>query len=436
MAEGQGRSSNQGVKLLYIRDYLHKYTNKEHPKSAKEICEYLASKGIKADRKTIYNDIFRLQVDFQEPIEYNPKKWGYYITKPQFSLYELQILMDCVRSSNFLSSDDVSHISQKIGELANVYDYGKLRNVEWVDDEPVRPPNSELYNVELIQQAIEENRKISFRRYFYFPIHANRSNNGKLYIQSYTGSDVHVVSPKELARIEGHYLLACYRTDSRMQSVVYPVQFLENIVVLPSERECIDLEKLPSLDDSPSEPKVPASELSPEQKLERINSNLLHIKYMFMELLEKNLEMKYTYQRKVAVTLVFKNEDAILVLNEFGYETVLVPTGGVLCTATVRILLQPEFYNWAFMNRSKVSILSPQKVIDRYCEYVEAALLHYEIFTMPGQELMTSMKLPAEKTGMTRALMTEQFLEELTKKRKNHTKLSKHIKKVLKDDES
>ena len=88
------------------------------------------------------------------------------------------------------------------------------------------------------------------------------------------------------------------------------------------------------------------------------------------------------------------------------------------------------------MNRSKVSILSTQKVIDRYCEYVEAALLHYEIFTMPGQELMTSMKLPAEKTGMTRALMTEQFLEELTKKRKNHTKLSKHIKKVLKDDES
>lgn len=34
MAEGQGCSSNQGVRLLYIRDYLHKYTNKEHPKSA------------------------------------------------------------------------------------------------------------------------------------------------------------------------------------------------------------------------------------------------------------------------------------------------------------------------------------------------------------------------------------------------------------------
>mgnify|MGYP003304708393 CR=1 FL=1 len=89
MVEGQGRSSEQGVKLLYIRDYLHKYTNKEHPKSAKDIIEYLASKGIKAERKIIYNDILRLQMDFQEPIEYNPKKWGYYITEPDFSMHEL-----------------------------------------------------------------------------------------------------------------------------------------------------------------------------------------------------------------------------------------------------------------------------------------------------------------------------------------------------------
>ena len=97
MAEGQGRSSEQGVKLLYIRDYLHKYTNKEHPKSAKDIIEYLASKGIKAERKTIYNDILRLQMDFQEPIEYNPKKWGYYITEPEFDTRDLRILMDCIQ---------------------------------------------------------------------------------------------------------------------------------------------------------------------------------------------------------------------------------------------------------------------------------------------------------------------------------------------------
>ena len=122
MAEGQGRSSNQGVKLLYIRDYLRKYTDKEHPKSAKEISEYLASKGIKADRKTIYNDILRLQVDFQEPIEYNPKKWGYYITKPQLSGYDIRLLLDSVHESKTLTTEEAAAITNKILELTNTYD--------------------------------------------------------------------------------------------------------------------------------------------------------------------------------------------------------------------------------------------------------------------------------------------------------------------------
>ena len=69
MAKGQGRSSGQGVKLLYIRDYLYHYATKEHPKNAKAICDYLMTKGIDASPKTIYNDILRLQIDFGVPVE-------------------------------------------------------------------------------------------------------------------------------------------------------------------------------------------------------------------------------------------------------------------------------------------------------------------------------------------------------------------------------
>ena len=58
MAVGKGRSSNQGVKLLYIRDYLHKQTNKEHSKNATEMSDYLGTKAIKADHKPIYNDMY------------------------------------------------------------------------------------------------------------------------------------------------------------------------------------------------------------------------------------------------------------------------------------------------------------------------------------------------------------------------------------------
>ena len=43
---GGGRSSGQGVKLLYIRDYLYAEATKEHPKKAKETQTFLASKNI------------------------------------------------------------------------------------------------------------------------------------------------------------------------------------------------------------------------------------------------------------------------------------------------------------------------------------------------------------------------------------------------------
>ena len=122
MAEGQGRSSGQGVKLLYIRDYLRKHTNKEHPKSVKEIIKHLASKGISVERKTIYNDILRLQIDFNEPIEFDKKTRSYYIAQPEFSVCELQLLLDAVKAADFVSSEEVLAISRKIAGVTNIYD--------------------------------------------------------------------------------------------------------------------------------------------------------------------------------------------------------------------------------------------------------------------------------------------------------------------------
>lgn len=55
-----GRSSGQGVKLIYIRDFLYAHATKEHPQNANRIQDFLMSKGIEASTKTIYNDIVRL----------------------------------------------------------------------------------------------------------------------------------------------------------------------------------------------------------------------------------------------------------------------------------------------------------------------------------------------------------------------------------------
>ena len=103
MAKGQGRSSGQGVKLLVIRDYLRYHTDKNHCQNATQISKYLASQGIEASEKTIYNDLTLLKYDFKEPIEYSAKNRGYYITEPQFEPKELRLMVDSVQVSTFIT---------------------------------------------------------------------------------------------------------------------------------------------------------------------------------------------------------------------------------------------------------------------------------------------------------------------------------------------
>jgi hypothetical protein len=45
------------LKLLYLRDYFFKYTNRDNPKNMEAIRNYLKANGIPASRVTIYNDI-------------------------------------------------------------------------------------------------------------------------------------------------------------------------------------------------------------------------------------------------------------------------------------------------------------------------------------------------------------------------------------------
>ena len=53
MAEGQGRSSRQELKLLYLRDYFYKETGKEHQKDIDQIIAFLDSQNIRVSDKTL-----------------------------------------------------------------------------------------------------------------------------------------------------------------------------------------------------------------------------------------------------------------------------------------------------------------------------------------------------------------------------------------------
>ena len=435
MAEGQGRSSGQGVKLLYIRDYLHKHTNKEHPKSAREISEYLASKGIKADRKTIYNDILRLQTDFQEPIAYNPMKWGYYISEPTFSLYELQVLLESVQAADFLSAKEVTTISKKIAGLTNVYDQKELAAIPSFDDASARPVDSELEKVAIIQQAIQENKKISFRRFVYQPTDSNRANHGKMYINSYAGNEVHIVSPKKLLHTYGRRVLVCFSDDERMESdddCVYFLEEIESVTILPSERNCIDICK-------PNEAnRMPLFEYATQRFL---SDGFLDGMIDCEEEFGDKSEEKYDWIRDIlisneeewlyiilkhritdTITLSFNKEDAACILKEFGHDLVLVPAAREQCTVTLRIPITRHFFDWLFSMRDKVRVVNPFEVRELYKKYVGNILKQYEYWDMSHPELIMKFVQMLRERNKDNEDVLKQLAEfEFTKYEANNT---------------
>lgn len=346
MAEGQGRSSNQGVKLLYIRDYLHKYTNKEHPKSAKEISEYLASKGIKAERKTIYNDILRLQMDFQEPIEYNSKKWGYYITKPQFTSDDLRMLLDSVRLSELLTSEETFRLYGKILSLANIYD------AEYFSEEVKqlkliwKSETSITRSAELIREAIKANKKISFR-YFHYVM--DRGNNYKEYYRPNETSDIYVLDPKELICSHKKYYLATTIGDEER---FFPLEFMEDIKILSQNREIIVFK-------------------GRSQKKSKLNGRLIE-------------REKYTLDldKEYAVTILTQSTLIREIFHFWGNDVPVIPydENNVMFTVHTKLSIS-RLYTWMIRWGPRSKILAPIEAIGEFAGVLNEMLSMYEYGT-------------------------------------------------------
>lgn len=336
MAEGQGRSSNQGVKLLYIRDYLRKYTDKEHPKSATDIKEFLASKGIKADRKTIYNDILRLQVDFQEPIEYNKKKCGYYITQPKFETKDLRMLIDCVQLSPLITEQENRTLSQKILELGTVYSKELLEKYVSKRIDLNRPEDSIFQKMEILRQAIASNKKIRCR------VASPTLDRGMLGGQVSSGEDYYVVSPKEIRIRNGLYYLVAFLDDRCEYAYGIFLDRMSDIKILSLNSERKDGH---SIDVEPSKPVL-------------INRE----KYSFDP------------EREYAVTILLRQFDIKLVKRRFGNDIPLIPYDDENMMITIHTKLSHHFFSQIADFGLHAKILSPKEAIGEYFEYIKKGM--------------------------------------------------------------
>ena len=113
------KAEKQKQKLLYILKMLHEKSNEEHPIKMDAILAMLDKEGIKAERKSIYNDMDTLRDFGYDIVLTKGKNGGYFLASRDFEAAELKVLVDAVSASRFITAKKSKELITKITKLAD-----------------------------------------------------------------------------------------------------------------------------------------------------------------------------------------------------------------------------------------------------------------------------------------------------------------------------
>ena len=311
------KSDNQKLKIFYILDYLEAYSNEKNPVRASDLISMLDRQwGIRCDRKTVYSDIAALQQYGIDIVSLPGKNGGYYIASRNFELPELKLLIDAVQSSRFLTEKKSRELIEKLCNQCSIHDAKLVRRDVLVSGRVKSMNESIYYNVDAIQEAIAENRQITFR-YFDWGLDSQRKYRDKEYI----------ASPYGLCQDnENCYLLAL---SQRHGITSYRVDRMSDIALTTESR-------------------IPCPELTGKKLQE-------HASQLFQMYAGDAADVKLRFHRSLVN----------VVIDRFGKDTMLIPDGDDHFVFTVRVAVSPMFLSWVIGFGVKAKVLYPESVVDK-----------------------------------------------------------------------
>ncbi|MBP3620460.1 MAG: WYL domain-containing protein [Lachnospiraceae bacterium] len=158
------KSENQKLKLIYLMDKFLKDTDEEHGITMQDILSYLDSNDIKAERKSIYDDIETLRFyGFDIIMEKKDRKAYYKLASRDFELAELKVLVDLVQVSKFLTPNKTNQLIKKLEALTSKYEAVELQRQVHVINR-VKNPNEKIYLlVDKLHDAIHKSVQVEFQ---------------------------------------------------------------------------------------------------------------------------------------------------------------------------------------------------------------------------------------------------------------------------------
>ena len=292
------KSDNQKIKILYIMDYLERNSREDHLIKATELIAMLdRDHNISCDRKTIYSDIAALQEYGVDIVSIPGKNGGYYVASRNFELPELKLLIDAVQSSKYLTEKKSKELIEKLCKQCNEHDAGLMRRNVLVSGRVKSMNETIYYNVDGIQEAIEQNLQITFR-YFDWDLGGKRRYREKEYL----------ASPYGLCQDNENCYLLAYSDRHGVTS--YRVDRMCDIRLTKHKR-------------------LPCPELSGKA----LNEHANRLFQMFAG-------------DMVTVKMRFHNTLINVVVDRFGKDVMLIPDGEEHFNFTVPVAVSPMFLSW------------------------------------------------------------------------------------------
>ncbi len=348
------RSERQRLKILYIADYLMRETDGEldekglplHGVLISEIKDYLESVGIDTEKHSIRRDIDLLNGLYRDSdgneLYFDPlmdirggKGKPIYLGSRYLPFDDLETIVECVASANFISKNEAEELIEKLKFLCSENQANRLASGYLVAERPKYTENRMLKNLYKIRDAINHNQKVSFFYTRHSPIDTKteKRRKGKRY----------VVSPFKVVLSNGNHYLIAY-DDHFHQIKPYRIDRMDDVRKKDEPRDGEDKFKRMGISD--------------------------YAKQTFG---------MFIGGKAGRITLTFENSllDAMLERFPKSPDTIYTRIDDKHYTVRTYIVESENFYGWVCGLGEKVIITDPPETAKRFKEYIKKISENY-----------------------------------------------------------
>lgn len=328
-----GKSESKKLIPLYLQRLFLEKTDNSHYIRMSEILSFLESKGIFADRRTIYSAISLLNsIDFEVIGVQEKGGYKYHHPKRLFDKNELKFLIDSIAGSKFLTEKKSKELINKVKSLGSNYD-GLSLNRSVLLDKRIKSMNDKVFkNLDCIYEAVASNRQITFQ---YLHWNLRRQLVPKT-------EKIYLVSPYAVSLTDDNYYLIAFDNDSN-ELRHYRIDKMQSVKTVEHTRE----------------------------------GELLFQSFNIVDYSQKTFGM--FGGREETVTLEASNSLVGVFIDRFGESANIRPNFDNANTFIVRITvnISPQFFAWLFGLGKDIKIVSPKHIINDFKTMTENILENY-----------------------------------------------------------